>query len=134
MRDRINNPKNPRYHKYGGRGITYHKDFEDLETFAVYVESLPGCGELGLSIDRINNDEGYTYDNLRWADACTQANNRSQAVGSRGALTIDRSAFEIRVGQLKAAGWTQTSTGRHLRFVEGFSFSQAVMKDTFARV
>ena len=123
MRDRINNPLNKRYHMYGGRGLTYHEDFEDLNLFAAYVEGLEDCGIVGWSLDREDNNLGYTYGNLRWASPEVQANNRSD--------TPDKNcveALEIRVRELNRLGYSQTGIVSVLRYDEGFRFSTATIR------
>lgn len=84
MKNRCYNPKTHNYHRYGGRGITicteWCEDFGEFYKWAVsngYDENAP-FGK--CTIDRIDNDKGYSPDNCRWADAKTQSNNRS---GSR---------------------------------------------------
>lgn len=76
MRDRCNNPNNINYSRYGARGITYSKDFDDFQVYDDYIQSLykeyPNS-----TIDRIDNDIGYFKGNLRWADANTQAANKT---------------------------------------------------------
>lgn len=63
------------YHRYGGRGITVCEDWYDFEHF--YKWALENGYEPGLSIDRIDNDDGYYPENCRWTDQITQANNTS---------------------------------------------------------
>ena len=63
------------YRRYGGRGITVCEDWLDFEQF--YTWAIENGYEPGLSIDRINNDDGYYPENCRWADQITQANNTS---------------------------------------------------------
>lgn len=47
-------------------------------SFSVFREWACKNGyEEGATVDRINNDEGYSPDNCRWVDPATQANNRS---------------------------------------------------------
>ena len=82
MKARCNNPKLKVYPHYGGRGITvceeWLHDFEQFEKWAVangYKENL--------SIDRIDNDKGYSPDNCRWATKEQQANNQ------RTTLTVE---------------------------------------------
>jgi hypothetical protein len=75
MKDRCNNHNHKNYARYGGRGITVCKEFnESYEAYREYVTSLPDYN-LSLSIDRIDNNKGYERGNLRWASKSTQSRN-----------------------------------------------------------
>jgi hypothetical protein len=69
------NPKNDRYHYYGGRGITVCEDWRRFENFYADMLDPPP----GLSIDRINNDGGYESSNCRWATPLVQIKNRRRS-------------------------------------------------------
>lgn len=70
---RCTNPKNSSYANYGGRGITVCDEWRSFDRF--YRDMRDGY-EIGLSIGRINNDEGYGPHNCRWETKAQQANNR----------------------------------------------------------
>ena len=77
MKRRCNNPNDISYHRYGERGIRVCERWEkSFEAFYSDVSTLPHFGEKGYSLDRIDNNKWYAPDNVRWADAKTQANNR----------------------------------------------------------
>ncbi len=73
MRYRCNNPNFHNYHRYGGRGITVHPDFDDFEVFLAHIGPKPSPIH---SVDRINNNGNYAPDNVRWATPLEQANNK----------------------------------------------------------
>lgn len=75
---RCQNPNHKSYADYGGRGISVCEEWSDPYCgFVSFVKWAKYHGyENGLSIDRINNDKGYSRDNFRWVDWNTQANNR----------------------------------------------------------
>lgn len=74
MRQRCRNPKNPKYQRYGGRGISVCPEWEEFVAFREWA-FLNGYRD-DLSIDRIDNDAGYSPVNCRWASAKTQSRNR----------------------------------------------------------
>lgn len=75
MRQRCFNPNHHAFPRYGGRGITICSEWEDFEAFHKWA--LANGYTPSKSIDRINNDLGYSPDNCRWADQATQSRNRS---------------------------------------------------------
>ena len=78
MVNRCTNENNPAYHNYGGRGIFVCEEWKDFSNFMKWA-CENGYNET-LTIDRINNDDGYYPDNCRWADIITQANNKRSNV------------------------------------------------------
>lgn len=75
MIQRCYNPKMSNYKDYGGRGITVFNEWID-KPWVFYEWALSNGYKDELSIDRIDNDKGYTPDNCRWVDQITQANNK----------------------------------------------------------
>lgn len=77
MMSRCYDPKDRRYDRYGGRGITVCERWHDVRNFVADME--PTFAE-EMSLDRIDNDKGYSPENCRWADVVTQRRNRSDLV------------------------------------------------------
>lgn len=92
MRRRCNNPKSHAYKYYGGRGITVCKEWD--ESFVAFKSwaSRSGYAE-GLTIDRINNNEGYSPENCRWATRSEQMQNTR--LNSRAILVNGKPLSEI---------------------------------------
>lgn len=67
---RCNNPNNPGFKNYGGRGIKFL--FDSFEQFIKEVGPRPD----NHSLDRINNDKHYERGNVRWATRKEQILNR----------------------------------------------------------
>lgn len=63
--------------KYKDKGITVCDRWLKFKNF--YEDMFPSYKE-GLTIDRINNSEGYYFNNCRWATPFEQANNKSNVV------------------------------------------------------
>lgn len=74
MRQRCTNQYNRWYDDYGGRGIAVCEEWHDFANFMQWAERT-GYQE-GLSIDRIDVNEGYNPVNCRWVTMHEQNRNK----------------------------------------------------------
>ena len=88
MTYRCSNPKSKDYKDYGARGITVCKEWQDVTNFVAWCESTHPNIE-GYTLDRIDNDKGYSPENCRWVDKSTQGiNQRMQKNNTSGFVGI----------------------------------------------
>lgn len=74
MKDRCNRVNCPAYKDYGARGIKVCNEWEnDFNKF--YEWSINNGYNDKLTIDRMDNNKGYSPDNCRWVDRKTQCLN-----------------------------------------------------------
>lgn len=77
MIQRCSNPNNSFFYRYGGRGITVCPEWRNRKVFKEWAVKN-GYAEF-LTLDRINNDWGYSPDNCRWVSIKVNCNNRSSS-------------------------------------------------------
>jgi hypothetical protein len=82
MKQRCYNPKNARYSFYGGRGLRLSDRWMDPENgFINFVTDMGRVPSQRHSIDRINNDLGYSKENCRWILLSEQSGNKKNYQG-----------------------------------------------------
>lgn len=84
MKNRCNNANSLDYQKYyGSREITVCDEW--LHDFQAFYDWAISHGDHdNLSIDRLDNDKGYSPDNCRWATAEEQRHNQRREGGDEG--------------------------------------------------
>jgi len=118
MKRRCFNPNHKRYSDYGGRGITVCDRWLNLENFLADMGSRPTAKH---SLDRINNNGDYSFENCRWATKAEQDNNRRN---NKPLITIENETYTI-VQWAEKMGFSRTVIYRRLE--RGWSEFDAVM-------
>ncbi len=72
IRKRCNNKNLSYYKNYGGRGITYCKDWDNFELFLRDMGECP----IGFTIERLDVNADYNRENCVWATRKQQGRNR----------------------------------------------------------
>lgn len=91
MWSRCTNSSAKNYRDYGGRGINVCSRWESFEVFLSDMGERPTKEH---SIDRVDNNKGYSPENCRWATWVQQANNK------RNNLTVEYQGRTVTVKQL----------------------------------
>ncbi len=86
MKTRCATPTVKDYKYYGARGITVCSEWL---TFSNFWKDMGGSYVEGLTLDRINNNKGYSKENCRWVTMREQNRNRPGNVVFRGELAVD---------------------------------------------
>ncbi len=111
MISRCRNPKNIGYARYGGRGIQVCDRWR--KSFKAFLDDM-GVKPLGVTIERIDNEDGYKPSNCRWASYVEQNRNRRDNrlliyQGETACMTEWAQRVGLRPGTLQARlqlGWS----------------------------
>ena len=115
---RCTNPNNKDYKDYGGRGITVCEEWLDVIDFVAWCEATHPNIE-GYSLDRIDNDNGYSPENCRWANRLVQATN--QRIKYTNITGVSGVVWDVNRGKWRAqisVNYTNKNLGRYLTLEE----------------
>lgn len=84
---RCHNPRDSNYHNYGARGITVCERWR--ASFVNFLEDMGHRPPGRMSLERVDNDSGYSKENCIWATAAAQArNSRNTKLNTEAAKVI----------------------------------------------
>jgi hypothetical protein len=113
MLDRCRLPSHQAWKNYGGRGITVCVRWR--ESFENFWADMGSTYRQGLTLDRRDNEKGYTPENCSWRTYFAQANNRRGNVllsTPWGTLTVQQASERAGIKRTTLAyrvskGWAQ---------------------------
>lgn len=113
MKHRCDNPNNAQYSDYGGRGISYTREWKD---FIVFYEDMREGYDDSLTLDRIDPNGNYSKENCKWSSTKEQGRNRTMPKTNKtGVMGVCKRldsktkkpyyAAEIQFGEYKKSKW-----------------------------
>ena len=117
MKQRCNNLNNKQYKDYGGRGITYPNQWE---SFIGFFEDMGLTHKIDFTLDRTDNNKGYSKENCRWATRKEQnLNKRSNHIlvyrGKKMTMPEWAEYLGIDFGTLRSRFYRGMSTAKILK-------------------
>jgi hypothetical protein len=126
MHSRCSNKGDPGHKSYGGRGITVCARWSGPEGYQHFLEDMGRRPGPGYSIDRQNNDLGYSPENCVWATVLEQARNKR----SNRMLTLNGRSMCL-------AAWAEylhiPSSRIYRRLASGLPLEQVLTSQRIAR-
>ena len=120
MRRRCTNKKDNRYSYYGARGIKVCARW--AESFDAFVQDM-GIRPDGFSLERIDNNKGYSPENCKWASREEQQNNK------RSNVLVQSDGKVMTLAQLRAANnCTISHKVVAMRVARGWDLEKALTK------
>jgi hypothetical protein len=113
MKQRCSNPNNIAYERYGGRGIAVCDRWLSFENFLTDMGERP----VGMTLERIDNDKGYSPDNCRWATRREQALNTRRNFGIVDGDVVNLAQLALQHGLTYAAVRSRVGKGLPLNQV-----------------
>lgn len=97
MKNRCYNVNEPAYKDYGGRGIVVCDRWLGIDGFWHFVEDMGPKPTEKQSLDRKDNDSGYSPENCRWTNQYAQASNTRNIKRATGFTVRRNGKFRARI-------------------------------------
>lgn len=127
MMHRCYDTKHEHYDRYGGRGIVVCDEWHKVENFILWCETFSEIPE-EYTLDRKNNDKGYSPDNCHFVNEIQQQRNRSSN------LIVEYDGMKMVFKEfVEKYGIVSYSTAKKRHNCYGFSLKDAAMTPITSR-
>lgn len=106
------------YNRYGGSGIITCPEWLNSKTF--YKWAIENGYQENLTIDRIDNNKGYTPENCRWVSSLTNARNKKRNIDEAIAKQIQAEPWMAPLNKLCEKYGLKRSTLKSIKYKQNW--------------
>lgn len=125
MKSRCKHKGNPSYSRYGERGITFCKSWDNFENFLKDM----GARLKGTTLGRIDNDGSYNKENCQWETPKQQYLNKTERRSNTGHRYISRLKRKSREGLSIYAVDIPTHRKSFTNLIEALSYRNKLLEE-----